>query len=199
MSEISSFERWWLNAWPHRLHIKQYIPQFLRSCPEPFRGEVLEVGAGSGWTSQQILETFPQVELTATDVDSTATAHFDHLRSKYGQRLKVLQADVIKLPFDRASFDIVIAIHVLYHVGDVTQAIHQFLRVLRPGGLIGISEKDHEYFIGPLKWLLRSKETVSRQALEKIFHDEGCEIVQSTGEEHYTLWVRKPYPVAPAA
>jgi hypothetical protein len=73
-----------MNSWPHRWRLKATVPRFLRNCLEPFRGEVLEIGAGSGWTSRQILETFPQVELTATDIDPDATKAFEQLRHVAG-------------------------------------------------------------------------------------------------------------------
>jgi len=176
MPQVSRIERWWLDSWPHRLHIRRYVPRLLRACPEPFRGEVLEVGSGSGWTSRRILETFPQVELTATDVDPATRRGFERLQERYGRRLNFRQADLLSLPFDRASFGIVLAIHVLHRVDDQREAIRQFLRVLRPGGLIGLSG-----------------ERPRREVLEELLRDEGSEVVRSQGGIHYYLWARKTY------
>lgn len=187
MSGLTSWQRWWLNAWPHRLSIRWQVPKFLRACPDPFRGQVLEIGAGNGWTSQQILETFPQVELTATDLTTPATARFRRLQNQYGQRLKVVQADALRLPFDRASFDIVVAVNVIRYVEDVPQAIRQFLRVLRPGGLIGVTSED------------MSAASSSRSQLEQLLREEHCDLVVTQGDIPYILWARKTYPVMPPA
>lgn len=176
MVPVNRLQRWWLDALPHRLRIRRFVPRFLRACPDPFRGEVLEVGSGSGHTSRRILETFPQVELTATDVDPRAGRGFERLQGKYGQRLRWQQADLLALPFDRASFDIVIAINVLHSVDDLSDAVRQLLRVLRQGGLVGLSG-----------------EGSCLPGLEKILDEEGCEIVCSRGGVHYYLWARKPY------
>lgn len=197
MADVTAFERWWLNAWPHRLWIRQFIPAFLKACPEPFRGEVLEVGAGSGWTSRQILATFPQVELTATDRDETVMASLQRLGSVFGQRLHFKQADVLALPFDRHSFDIVIAVHVMGHVSDVPQAIRQMLRVLRPGGLIGLADEDRRLAIGPLGWLFSAASRLVREDLERLLREEGCEGLRAEGGRHFFLWARKPYPITP--
>lgn len=186
MGELTGWQRWWLNAWPHRWRVRQQVPKFLHTCPEPFRGQVLEVGAGSGWTSRRILETFPQVELTATDIDEQANDRFRQLQDKYGQRLKVLNADAHNLPFDRASFDIVVAINALRHVDDVPQAVRQFLRVLRPGGLLGITnEPGHT-------------DVFSMEQLTQLIREENCEVAYSEGDTHYILWARKQYPVEPS-
>lgn len=173
---MSRLERWWLDSWPHRWHIRRFVPRLLRSCPEPFRGEVLEVGCGRGWTSRRILDTFPQVELTAVDVDQRAAQWFVPLQEQYGRRLRFVQADALALPFDRASFDVVLALHVLHRVSDPRAAVRQWLRVLRPGGLIGLEGSQ------PL-----------RRAVERVFDDEGGSVAAVQGRRHYQMWARKPY------
>ena len=199
MAELTKFEQWWLNAWPHRLHIRRRVPRFLKSCPEPFRGQVLEVGAGAGWTSQRILETFPQVELTATDIDPQVHEQFKRLQGKYGQRLKFAQADILELPFDRNSFDIVLAVHVIHHLEDVTRGLQQLLRVLRPGGLLGILDADQQYSEGIARWLWRSRTAINRSVLEGILRAEDCQLRVSVGNHRYTLWAQKAYPISSAA
>ncbi len=193
MAKVTRFERWWLSAWPHRLHIRGYVPKFLKLCPEPFRGEVLEIGAGSGWTSQRILETFPQVELTATDLDPRATKSFRHLKESYGNRLHVQSADVLDLPFDRESFDITIAVDAMHHVDDLSGALQQLLRVLRFGGLLGIADEDQRFVIGPLRWLWPAATIINRDRLVQALKKEGAEIIISEGDVHFSIWARKPY------
>jgi len=46
----------------------------------------------------------------------------------------LVNADVIHLPFRPASFDVVLAPHMLYHVADRRSAAHELRRVLVPGG-----------------------------------------------------------------
>ena len=195
MSKLTYFEKWWLDAWPHRWHIRSFVPRFLRACPDPFRGEVLEIGSGAGWSSRRILETFPQVALTATDVDGATASNFEKLGKVYGQRLKFRQADVRELPFDRESYDIVVAIHAMHHVDDLPQAIRQLLRVLRPGGLIGFTDDNPTYMRGPVKWLFPASSFPSREVMEEILRDEGCELITTQGKLHYYLWARKPFPI----
>lgn len=194
MSQLNSLERWWLEALPHRLKIQRFIPKFLRASPDPFRGEVLEVGSGAGWTSRCILETFPQVELTASDVDDRSRRKFKQLRTIYGQRLRFKQADLLALPFDRSSFDIVIAINVFQYVDDLQGAVRQLLRVLRPGGLIGVGYTGKARGMNIWRRLF-SSHNLSRLAIKKLLQDEGCEVVCSKGGAQYYIWARKPYPL----
>ena len=193
MIELSYFERWWLNSWPHRLHIQRYVPKLLKSSPAPIVGEVLEVGAGSGWSSRRVLETFPQVELTAIDVDPRAAKSFAKLKEKYGRRLKFSEADVMHLPHDRASFDFVLAIHVLHQVEHLPQALRELIRVLRPGGLIGIADENQHLVVGPLRWLWPALHRINAKELTETLEAEGAEIVSSVGTVHFSIWARKPY------
>lgn|GEM_PF-2246663 len=199
MAKLSGFERWWLNAWPHRWHVRRFVPKLLKACPEPFRGEVLEVGAGSGWSSRRILDTFPQVELTATDVDPRSIGSFEKLRGQYGQRLIFKQANLMKLPFDRGAFDVVLAIHVLHYAYDLRGGIRQFIRVVRPGGLLGLSDVNPKYQRGPFSNLFSASSMPTRKLLEEMLIEEGCEILSSHGELHYYIWARKPYPITPGS
>ncbi|MEX1112531.1 MAG: class I SAM-dependent methyltransferase [Candidatus Andersenbacteria bacterium] len=184
---MNTFQRWWMNAFPHRWHLRRHVPKFLRLSPEQFRGEVLEVGAGGGWTSRQVLETCPQVELTATDIDPGARNEFEALRTTYGRRLKMREANAMKLPFDRDSFDIVLAINIVPFLPPfgVRKALQEFIRVTRPGGLIGVS--DH---------LLFSISRHSRRGvIEDILTAENCDILVAQGDGWYDIWARKAYPI----
>lgn len=176
-----------MRTYPHRWHVRFHVPKFLRDCPEPFRGEVLEVGAGRGYTSRRILEKFPQVELTAVDSDKAAIVAFDRLLKDFGRRLHVQEATAAKLPFDRNDFDIVLAINVMRYLEakEVVPSLREFLRVLTPGGMLGISE----YAAWDRKTYLSAKR------LEEMLHQEGAEILHTARGRGYDLWVRKPYGI----
>lgn len=184
MAELSAWQQWWMGAWPHRLAVRWRVPRFLRACPEPFRGEVLEVGAGQGWTSRRILETFPQVELTAIDVDETATAMFGKLEKLYGNRLQVQQAAAQALPFDRGKFDFVLAINVVAHLtpAERERSLMEFLRVLKPGGLLGISQSA-PFFSAPDLW----------EEVKLRLSWEHCEVVFASTRGGFDVWAKKEY------
>ncbi|PTA44602.1 methyltransferase type 11 [Micromonospora sp. RP3T] len=58
---------------------------------------------------------------------------------------RVQQCDATHLPYADAAFDVVIANHMLYHVDDPDAALHEFARVLRPGGrlAVALNGRDH--------------------------------------------------------
>ncbi len=59
--------------------------------------------------------------------------------SEHKVRGGVLQGDVFRLPFPDSSFDRVICSEVMEHVHDYAGAVRELVRVMRPGGRIGIT------------------------------------------------------------
>lgn len=57
----------------------------------------------------------------------------EQARAKY-PAVEFVEADAQNLPFESASFDRVSARHMLYHVPNLTQALAEAKRVLKPGG-----------------------------------------------------------------
>jgi SAM-dependent methyltransferase len=72
----------------------------------------------------------------------------------------LVNADVTKLPLSTASFDVVLAPHMLYHVTDRGAAAHGLRRVLRPGGTCIVVANG----AGHLRSLLDLVEAAARQA-----------------------------------
>ena len=94
--------------------------------------DVLEVGSGDGNIWRENLERIPPGwRLTLTDF---SPGMVDAARAVLGDRAEYAVADVQDLPFPDASFDAVIANHMLFHVEDRPRALGEIARVLRPGG-----------------------------------------------------------------
>jgi ubiquinone/menaquinone biosynthesis C-methylase UbiE len=94
--------------------------------------DVLEVGCGDGNIWFENLERIPPGwRLTLTDFSAGMV---DAARASLGDRADYAVADVRELPFPDASFDAVIANHMLFHVDDRRRALGEIARVLRPGG-----------------------------------------------------------------
>ncbi len=69
--------------------------------------------------------------------------------------IEFIVGEAMNLPFDDSSFDAVSARHMLYHVPDVTRAISEAKRVLRPGGrFLALTNADrymHEFWNAALE------------------------------------------------
>jgi demethylmenaquinone methyltransferase/2-methoxy-6-polyprenyl-1,4-benzoquinol methylase len=61
-------------------------------------------------------------------------------RIAHQQPILLLGADALTLPFADASFDIVVSAFVLRNLADIDRGFCEMLRVLRPGGVMGVLE-----------------------------------------------------------
>jgi SAM-dependent methyltransferase len=88
---------------------------------------VLEVGCGEGELAARMTQ-----ELEASVVAVDQSPRMVELTRARGVDGRI--ADVQRLPFPDASFDVVLAAWMLYHVPDLPRALSEISRVLRPGG-----------------------------------------------------------------
>jgi SAM-dependent methyltransferase len=85
------------------------------------------------WRTVGLARLDPTVKLTLSDF---SPGMIDAARVVVGNRADYVVADVQELPFGDASFDVLIANHMLYHVPDRPRAFAEFARVLVPGGVL---------------------------------------------------------------
>lgn len=99
---------------------------------------ILDIGCGAGWFWENA-EGVPDIaKLVLADIsDGMVTEACNRLSDRFDVEGAVTNAD--QLPFGDASFDTVIAMHMLYHVADPAKAVAEFARVLRPGGCLYVS------------------------------------------------------------
>jgi SAM-dependent methyltransferase len=91
----------------------------------------LEIGYGAGAV---LLALAPAVgELFGIDLDADP-GPVTELLAQRGHTAKLGQGNVYELPFDDASFDLVVCFSVFEHLREFERGLTQVARVLRPGG-----------------------------------------------------------------
>ena len=103
----------------------------------PYR-TALEVGCGTGFFILNlmlagVIDTAPSTG-HVTDVSPGMVEAARHNAESLGFQVAGRVADAERLPFDDATFELVVGHAVLHHIPDVEQALREVLRVLRPGG-----------------------------------------------------------------
>ena len=106
---------------------------------------LLEIGGGPGslWhENRQRLS--PKIDIIFTD---QSTGMITQAISTLGDlpQFRFGVADAQALPFATASFDVVVANHMLYHVPDRERAVAEIRRVLRPTGRFFAATNDHDH------------------------------------------------------
>lgn len=100
---------------------------------------VLDVGCGAGHVSRAVAPWSRQV--VAFDLTQAMLAQVEQLMRQH-QIANVLtrQGDVEQLPFEPASFDLVLSRYSAHHWPNPQRALAECLRVLRPGGALLLSD-----------------------------------------------------------
>ena len=96
----------------------------------------LEIGAGTGYFSLNLLQAGVVGEATCTDISPGMVATLARNARHLGLDVRTARADAESLPFADASFDLVLGHAVLHHLPNLRAAFSEFHRVLRPGGRI---------------------------------------------------------------
>src|ERR1700758_3869048 len=96
----------------------------------------LEVGAGTGYFSLNLLRAGIVREATCTDISPGMVRTLGANAERLGLTVRTARADAESLPFADASFDLVLGHAVLHHLPNLRRAFAEFHRVLRPGGRI---------------------------------------------------------------
>ncbi len=109
-------------------------------------GSVLDVGCGPAWFWPEAAPVLTSgIELTLFDqspgmvTEALARCSLLPFTSLKGQT-----GDAAHLPFADGSFDVVIAMHMMYHVADQEGAMAEFHRVLTPGGALVVTTNGRE-------------------------------------------------------
>jgi ubiquinone/menaquinone biosynthesis C-methylase UbiE len=96
----------------------------------------LEVGAGTGYFSLNLLRAGTVREATCTDISPGMVRALNANAQRLGLTVSTARADAESLPFAQDSFDLVLGHAVLHHLPDLQRAFGEFHRVLKPGGYV---------------------------------------------------------------
>ena len=117
----------------------------------PSNSRILDVCCGRG-EALSVLRTFGFQDLEG--LDSTLPSNRD------SNGLRLHRGDAQALPFPDESFDVILNLHALHHMGSaegVSRFLRECHRVLKPGGTLAIVDFPGSPQIRLLFWLLRNK------------------------------------------
>jgi len=145
-------EHWWYRG--TQALVRQLLAEDLRPGLR-----VLDAGCGPGGNSAWLA---PQSEVVGIDASPEAI-----------RLMNAVQGDIAALPFPDESFDLVLALTVLYLIEDDALATRELARVLRPGGAALLIEPANP-------WLRRDHDVVTHarrrytvEGLRRLAEDAG--------------------------
>ncbi len=105
----------------------------------------LEIGAGTGYFTLNLLRAGLIGEATCTDISPGMLAALRANAQRLGLDVRTEQVDAERLPFADESFDLVLGHAVLHHIPDLRRAFDEFARVLAPGGSVLFAGEPSRY------------------------------------------------------
>ncbi|MGH7925548.1 MAG: class I SAM-dependent methyltransferase [Candidatus Binatus sp.] len=100
----------------------------------PENARALELGCGTGLLWRGVAPVPSGWRAILTDMSEGMVRETRAGLAPLGHSFSYMQADAQAIPFRDASFDAVIANHMLYHVPDIPHALDEIRRVLKPSG-----------------------------------------------------------------
>ena len=122
--------RAYLDCWAPVLH--PIACRLLEEWPEHIVDRALDLGAGVGLLLPVIQQKFSRAHVVGVDRSEGMLALADPDAS-------VAVADAANLGIQTAAFDLVVMVFMLYHLPDPGVGLAEARRVLRPGGVLGLT------------------------------------------------------------
>ena len=114
--------------------------------------------------------------------------------------LKAVRADVRRLPFADASFDVIYSMGTIEHFDESADAVAEMARVLKPGGrvILGVPNRLDPFLRPLLVWLLwvlghygyGFEKSYSRRALRRMLQRAGLTVIDESGILFMPGWLR---------
>lgn len=129
-----------VNSPPRRWLQRFYeVPVLLRIGGQLIPGtRALEIGCGSGYGSQLIVERFGAATVDAVDLDPAMIRRAGQRLARYGDRVRLAQGSATDLQAavdaDDESYGAAFDFGIVHHIPDWRKAIAEVARVLTPGG-----------------------------------------------------------------
>lgn len=110
------------------------IPTMLRALPVARGCRMLEIGCGRGVGLARLADLCAPAKLAGIDIDATLIEIAKARMAHFGLAAELYVGDVRDLPFEDASFDVVVDFGTCYHIDEPVAALREVARVLAPGG-----------------------------------------------------------------
>jgi len=136
--------------------------------------KILDAGCGTGGMLAVLKKEFPSGELFGIDYSEEAI-RLTNARSG----IDVRQGSVSALDFEDGSFDAVVSLDVLYHLGvDEPVAIKELFRVVKPGGYIVLNLPAFESLRGTHDIIVHTRERYTKKSVyQKLSFSEDIDSI----------------------
>ncbi|WP_442948676.1 beta-ketoacyl synthase N-terminal-like domain-containing protein [Nostoc sp.] len=125
--------------------LRSSLEQVVKSLPSSVNLRILEIGGGTGLSTQALLPVLPpkQTDYTFTDIGSGFLTQAQEKFKEYSfveYRLLDIDKSPTEQGFEKYSFDVIIAANVLHATRNIDQTLNNVRSLLAPGGFLLVWE-----------------------------------------------------------
>ncbi len=146
------------------------------------RDRLLDVGCGTGALLARLARTHPPDQLVGVD---PVPEMLSVVRRRLAGSVELREGWAERLPFEAQQFDVVVSCNAFHYIRQPVEALREMDRVLRPGGLLIITDWCDDYLACRLcdlylRWFSR--------AHFKTYGERECaRLLQETGPAHVDI------------
>ncbi|MDX6554308.1 MAG: hypothetical protein QOD86_503 [Miltoncostaeaceae bacterium] len=164
------------------------------AMPPQGYADLLDVGCGTGFTTEAVLARHPSVRrVTGIDPSEGMLEQFRAKAPALGVQLELLRGTAETLPMDEAAFDAVVSGMAFHWFPDKPAAVRAMARAVRPGGTVAIlasgrgSDREFQRVLADM----RPRVPEAWVGVFDLIHRDGPELegyLEDAGLEPLDIW-----------
>jgi len=188
---------WFLGSRTWETHVVRValrdLERLIPRGAKPANPVVLDAGCGQGLSFGALREHFAPQRIIAVDVDAQCLLRAKAEARREGGLVEVRRDDLAALELGDESVDVVFCHQTFHHITRQKQALREFHRVLRPGGLLLFAESTRAYIESwVIRLLFRHPMEVQRSAEQYLdmIRAQGFAVGRAGVSFPYLWWSR---------
>jgi len=193
--EETRFGNWFLKSDTWKIHVlRRALNDLQRLMPSGSSfARVLDVGCGFGHSFHELATRFHPELIVGMDADPDLALRAGEEARACSAHVDLQPGNAAAMPFEDDSFDLVYCHQTFHHIVDQQQAMAEFFRVLKPGGVLLFAESTRKYIHSlPIRLLFRHPMDVQRTAPEymAMIKEAGFDLTPDRVSFPYLWWSR---------
>lgn len=193
--EETRFGNWFLNTYTWKRSVLNCaLTDLQRLLPKDRTyPQILDTGCGFGHSFEELQKRFHPQRIVGIDPAPGLEERAGATAAACACKVELRTDNAAKMSFADASFDMVFCHQTFHHIVAQEEAMAEFFRVLKPGGVLLFAESTKKYIHSlPIRLLFRHPMEVQRTAPEymAMVRQAGFELPDASISTPYLWWSR---------